>query len=255
MRERFALRETRRRRCAVAISRLGLVAAVVICVLGAFGCSGNSKSTPAKTVTVAIANKPASVTAGTTMTFTATVTNDTADEGVTWTITPASGDGTISTTTTTSMTYTAPATPPATNSVTVTGDVGGGHDEVRLGDFYNCGEGAAGDRGFDHRIRFQQSTRGAAAVTLNASVTNDTANKGVAWTLTAGGAACSPTCGALSGAAAASVVYTPPAAAPAAPNNAPVITATSVADATKSDTDTISIQARPADRDHGGDHK
>ena len=41
---------------------------------------------------------------------------------------------------------------------------------------------------------------GAAATTLNATVQSDSSNSGVTWSLTAGGAACSPTCGSLSGA-------------------------------------------------------
>ena len=66
------------------------------------------------------------------VTLTASVTNDTADEGVTWTIAPASGAGTISSTTTTSVIYTAPATPPAIELRDNYGDVRGGHDEERI---------------------------------------------------------------------------------------------------------------------------
>ena len=76
---------------------------------------------------------------------------------------------------------------------------------------------------------------GAAAVTLNASVQNDSTNSGVTWALAAGGVACSPGCGSLSASTATSVMYTPPATLPAAPNDTPTITATSVKDSSKSD--------------------
>lgn len=82
---------------------------------------------------------------------------------------------------------------------------------------------------------------GAAAVTFNATVQNDSANAGVTWTITAGGANCQPTCGSLSSAAATSVTYTPPAIVPAAPDNAPTLVATSVTDSTKSDSDPFTI--------------
>ena len=86
---------------------------------------------------------------------------------------------------------------------------------------------------------------GAAAVTLNASVQNDSTGSGVTWALVTGGNACSPACGSLSGATSTSVTYTPPATLPAAPNNAPTITATSVKDTSKSDSDGFTITAPP----------
>src|ERR1700743_1052196 len=99
-------------------SRLGMWIAALMCVFAAAGCSGHSPAS--KAVSVVIANKPTSVVAGSTATLTASVTNDAAAEGVTWTIAPATGAGQISSTTKTSVMYTAPATPPATNSVTIT---------------------------------------------------------------------------------------------------------------------------------------
>jgi len=89
--------------------------------------------------------------------------------------------------------------------------------------------------------KFTTIQAGAAKVTLNATVQHDTA--GVTWTLTANGANCSPAsaCGTLSNATSTSVDYTPPATVPGAPDNAPTITATSVTDNTKSDTDSFTI--------------
>jgi hypothetical protein len=85
----------------------------------------------------------------------------------------------------------------------------------------------------------------AAAVTFNATVANDSANQGVTWNLKANSVDCSPTCGTLTGATTTTAVYTPPATIPASPNNAVTITATSVADTTKADSNLISITNTP----------
>jgi hypothetical protein len=221
-------------------AKFGMWLAVLLCVFAVAGCSGHS--TGSKAVSVVIATKPTSVLAGSTATLTASVTNDSADEGVTWTIAPASGVGTISSTTTTSVTYTAPATPPATNSVTITATSVADTTKSDSVTFTITAKTPA-TVSVSITNKISTITAGAAAMTLNATVTNDTGNAGVTWTLTAGGASCSPTCGTVSGPTGTSVAYTPPVTAPAAPNNAPVITATSVTDTTKSDTDTITIQA------------
>ncbi len=82
-----------------------------------------------------------------------------------------------------------------------------------------------------------------APVTVNATVQNDTTKAGVTWTLTAKGLACSPRCGALTAVSTTSVRYTPPAALPTAPDNAPTLTAKSVKDPTKSASDAFTITA------------
>ena len=82
---------------------------------------------------------------------------------------------------------------------------------------------------------------GSAAVTLNATVAHDGAMPGVAWTLTAGGAACSPDCGTLSNNTSSSVTYTPPGDLPATPNNSPTITATSNSQSSQSAADVFTI--------------
>lgn len=79
---------------------------------------------------------------------------------------------------------------------------------------------------------------------LGAAVQNDPNNAGVNWTLTANGAACSPACGTLGNLGnfnPGAYFYVPPATVPTAPNNTPTITATSVTDPTKSDTETLTI--------------
>jgi hypothetical protein len=85
----------------------------------------------------------------------------------------------------------------------------------------------------------------AAAVEFDATVQNDTAHQGVTWTLKANGADCSPACGTLTGATDVLVIYTPPPTVPASPNNSATLTAISVADSTKSDSNLISITNSP----------
>src|SRR5260370_23242296 len=91
---------------------------------------------------------------------------------------------------------------------------------------------------------FTTTQAGDTGATLTDSVTKASGSQGVMWTLTTGGAggtACSPTCGSLSGATATSVTYTPPASVPASPNNNPTITATSKADPAKSASFTFTV--------------
>jgi hypothetical protein len=79
-----------------------------------------------------------------------------------------------------------------------------------------------------------------AAVVVVTVTTNDAA--GVTFKIAAGGTDCQPACGTLSNTTSGSVDYTPPASVPAAPNNAPTITATSVTDTSRFDTDSFTIQ-------------
>jgi hypothetical protein len=76
---------------------------------------------------------------------------------------------------------------------------------------------------------------------FSATIQNDPTNSGVIWTLTANGTACSPACGTLSFASPYSVTYTPPASAPAAPDNMPTITAASATNPTRTDSDAFTI--------------
>src|ERR1700720_3081212 len=102
----------------IALSLLGLVLLNVIT-----SCGGDSTATmtPPPQVSVVVAPGSATVQAGSTMTFTATVSNDSTSQGVTWAISPASGAGTLTSVTSTSVDYTAPATRPAGDlSVTIT---------------------------------------------------------------------------------------------------------------------------------------
>ncbi len=74
-----------------------------------------------------------------------------------------------------------------------------------------------------------------------ASVQNDPAIGGATWALTANGVACSPDCGTISTPTVDYVRYAPPPTVPAAPNNTPTLTATSISDPSKSGSDTFTI--------------
>src|SRR5579863_3091736 len=63
-------------------------------------------------VGVTIMPKPGGIPQGTSLAFTATVTGDSSNKGVTWTLSPTSGTGTLTNVTPLSVTYNAPGTPP-----------------------------------------------------------------------------------------------------------------------------------------------
>lgn len=171
--------------------------------------------------------------------FTATVTNDPTNAGVTWSIScspaPCGSMPAGPTSSGASNTYTAPGTPPPADlSVVITA----------TSVAYN---GATATASITvPAIMVSLLPRSAlipltSSLPLTANVANDPANAGVNWTLTQASSACS-TCGSMSPAGTASgspSTYTPPANLPASPTVA--ITATSVSDTTKSATATINL--------------
>ena len=209
-------------------------------------------------ITVSISPQSASVQSGGTQPFTAAVSGDPNNGGVTWTIlvghrfchftcgpitfTSCSTCGTVSPATTANgapTTYTAPA-----------------HFTRRLGfagvflQAASVTNSAALSRA---SITLLPVTVGlspaSVSVALTATqqflptVTNDGTNSGVTWTLTQNGAACSPGCGTISPAKTANGVpatYTPPAIAPAFP--LVTVSATSVEDPTASASARISLK-------------
>ena len=194
------------------------------------------------TASVVVTPNSATVQADATAQFTATVTNDPANKGVTWTVTCAKAPcGTVSPSATASgvaTTYRAPTTPPASNlnvlltatSVTNTSATGSANVTVPA----IAVSVAPGSALIPTNITQQ----------FTAAVNNDPTNKGVTWTLTEGGAECSPTCGTISSTNSASVTpitYTAPAKVPAGPTV--TLTATSAEDTTKSANATITISA------------
>jgi uncharacterized protein YjdB len=71
-------------------------------------------------ISVTTSPTSATVQAGGTQQFTATVSNDPSNKSVTWTISPATGSGTLSNMTSTSVTYAAPASVVSNLNVTIT---------------------------------------------------------------------------------------------------------------------------------------
>ena len=176
------------------------------------------------------------VQAGGTLALTATVSNDPSNQGVTWSLSPTTGAGTLTGATSTSVTYNAPPTPPVSDeSVTVTA--------TSVADSKVSGSAAITVLAITIAV-----TPDSALIPLNASaqytatVNNDNTNKGAAWTVTQSGSTCSPACGMASPANTASgtqTSYTAPAMAPAAP--AVTLVATSVEDNTKSASTAITV--------------
>jgi hypothetical protein len=81
------------------------------------------------------------------------------------------------------------------------------------------------------------------AVQVNAKAENDPTDSGVTWSLTAGGASCSPACGTLMSGTAPTLTatYVPPATVPTGSSASPTITATLVAKSSATDSFTFSI--------------
>jgi dienelactone hydrolase len=182
------------------------------------------------------------VPAGTTAQFTATVSNDSTNKGVTWALACSVAlCGTVSPTTSLSgeaVTYTAPATPPTGDLIVTITATSVSFPSV---------SGAYGIRVPALKISV---TPVSALLPLNitqeftATVGNDAANKGVSWTLVQDGTPCTTGCGDVSPATTASgspTTYTAPASVPA--NSTVTLTATSVADTSKSVTATITTTA------------
>jgi dienelactone hydrolase len=194
-------------------------------------------------ITVILSVPNTAIEAGSTFPVTATVNNDPANKGVTvssWTITPATGAGTLTNATTSSATYTAPAAPPPPNNVQISVSATSASDPTKTG-----------TAAFTlMAIALSGIGPSSALLPLNISqnfaitVQNDPAKAGVSWALAQNQTACSPACGTLSAANTLSTTpttYTAPAAVPS--NKVVVLTATSVTDPTKSATATLTLTA------------
>jgi hypothetical protein len=219
-----------------------LFAVLLLGAAGLAGCSGGGSTPPPPSISVSITNKVTTIIAGAAaVTFNASVQNDSTNAGVTWTLTAGGAScspacGKLSGATAATVTYTPPGSLPAApnNAPTITAT--SVKDSTKSdSDALTVTAPAAISVTITNKIT--TILVASAPVTLNAQVQNDATNSGVMWALTSDGLACSPSCGAISGATATSVTYTPPSTIPGVPNNAPTITATSVKDPTKSDSD------------------
>ncbi len=202
--------------------RLNLLwsAAAFALLCGLSGCAGGE--TPRQAIAVMVSPPTPTVITNGTQNFTVSVSNDPAMAGVTWAISGAgctgAACGALSSSTTSAVTYTAPAGVPAPAAVTLTA--------TSISDTSKNGAATIAIAAGPINLAITPK-RGALAVTrttmVSATVNNDPGNTGVMWTAT-GGTFVPPT--SLSGA---SVTYTAPAS-----GGAYTITATSVADPTKS---------------------
>jgi hypothetical protein len=191
----------------------------------------NSAAITVPAITISVAPPTATVAAGTTQQFTATVTN-TSNTAVTWKLTQGGAActaacGTLSGTTTNPVTYTAPGPPAGNLTITITA--------TSVADSTKSSSGTITVRALGVAVAPTSANVPAKGTQpFTATVSNDASNKGVTWTLTQGGTACSPGCGTITAAtlSGSPATYTAPASVPADP--AVTVTATSVADGTKS---------------------
>jgi dienelactone hydrolase len=193
-------------------------------------------------VTIAITNDW-TVPAGSSQTLTAEVQNDTAQAGVTWTISPESGAGALRDATGSSVTYVAPPSPPPVDvRVTITAKA--------VADEGSTASGVI----TVPAVRVSLAPQSALMPTMSsqsfvAAARYDPQNRGVAWTLTQEATSCSPGCGSLAEIDSVSAAFTAPAVLPA--TRSAKLTATSISDATKSASATIvfstgTVQIAPA---------
>jgi hypothetical protein len=231
--------------------KLTFVLAVTALTLSLIACGGGGSSpTPPASVSVALsATPPTSLATSATLSLTANVSNDSANKGVTWTVTCGSTSsgacGAFSPTSTASgaaTTYTAPSAVPSGNTVTLTA--------TSVTDTTKTATATITITSTAPAITVTLSGTPPTSLVIGttasftATVANDSANKGVTWTVTCGS---SGACGGFSPTSTASgspTTYTAPAAVPT--NNTVTITATSVTDTTKSASATVTITAQAA---------
>lgn len=187
------------------------------------GCGGGGTSTPPPPISVSVSAAASAADAGSQISITAQVSNDSSNQGVTWTMSPAAGTGSgiLINATTGSVTYKGPATPPANNtSVTITA--------TAIADTTKSASVTITLNALSVSVTANNYTVGAGATALiTAVVTGDPSNGGVNWTISPPSGA-----GTLSNETGTSVTYNAPPTPPA--NDVSVtITATSKADASK----------------------
>jgi len=217
----------------------GFVIAILVVFLS--GCGGSS--TPAvPQVSVAITpSTQQSIDQGKTVSFTATVTNDSGSAGVTWSLSGAgctgAACGTLSGTTTTAATYTAPASVSSdlTVSVTATSKT----DATKLVSAVVVVKAITVSLAPSAQSAIDQGQ----SLNLTATVANDPGSAGVSWSLTGSGCT-GAACGALSGTTTTAATYTAPALVTS--NLTVSVTATSVTNNGKLASSTVVVSPAPA---------
>jgi hypothetical protein len=227
-----------------------------ILVLGALcvgvelaGCGSAVQANPPNSrppaVSVSLSPTVVSMQVSKTQEFSAVVQNDTQNKGVIWSLTQsgntcAPGCGSVSSAAANQVIYTAPSSVPNPAIVTLT--------STSVADNTKSASSAISVTAPQLPISVYVSAVTATipigtTQLFTATLQNDTQNKGVTWSLTQSGNTCAPGCGSLAATAAAAATYDAPASVP----NAAIVTltATSVADNTKSDSATITITVPP----------
>ena len=185
--------------------------------------------TPPVVLSISVSVSPASVSlnGGGTQAFTATVANDSAIAGVTWSI--GSGVGTLSASTTTGVTYTAQTTVSATTTVTLTA--------TSITDKTKTATATITLNPISVSISPASiSLNGGGTQAFTATVANDSAIAGVTWSIGSG-------VGTLSASTTTGVTYT--AQTTVSATTTVTLTATSKTDPTKSGTATITLNPPP----------
>lgn len=222
----------RSRTFAFALAFLGLLPVILT-----VGCA----SSPPISVTLS-SSSAQSVQQGNNISISATVANDTLNKGVTWSLSGSSCSGaacgSLTSQTTTSVTYNAPTSIPSDLAVTLTATSVANPSKLASTVFTVPATVVA----IQNKVtKLAAGTGNYLFARFNATVQNDPTSAGVTWTLTANGTPCSPACGTLSTPSLYEVNYAPPASVPAAPNNMPTITATSVYSPARSDADPFTV--------------
>ncbi len=222
--------------------RMGSLCAGLVLLGGVFaaGCGGGSSS-PITGVT--IASSTTTLDQGQTANVTASVstTGGSVNTAVTWSLSSSgcsgAACGTLTNQTAGSVTYNAPASLPSTITVTVIAtSVADPTKSAVVGILLE-----AVSVTIENKVTEIAATSAMVFDNFEAIAQNDPTSQSVTWTLTANGAPCSPGCGTISNLTPYFVSYTPPATVPTAPANKPTLTAISVTNPTKSDTDTFTI--------------
>jgi len=222
---------------------------VVLCGFLIFALGGCAKIDSAQRtqsqlspIVVSVSPSLASLTNAQTQQFSAVVQNDSQNKGVTWALTQKGNActatcGTLSTVGTNAVSYAAPTGVPQAASLTLTAtSVADNTKSASAQITLSSSPPAAISVSVSPSLTSAQLSEG---IQFSASVLNDSQDKGVIWTLAEAGAPCSPACGSLPAWTPVSALYT----APALPPNSSIVTltATSLADSTKTATATIFV--------------
>ena len=201
------------------------------------GCgSGNISMPPPSSITVTIAPLSTNVQAGIgTQQFSATVQGDLQNQGVTWSLSGTgcngSGCGTLGSLTANPVTYASPASVPG-STVKLTATANADSTKSDSATITVTAPITVSVQPINPTLQLNQQQQ------FTATIQNDSQSKGVTWSLS--GTGCSGSgCGTLSSTTANPVTYTSPPAS--VPGSTVKLTATSIADGTRTGTATIAV--------------